>query len=110
MRIAADVLHQDRLAPRRRASHDPLAHRQRQVAHYFFAMAECIADAQVVTALVKKQDGEQFAIDDLLNDVRDVAEKLVEIECLRRGVGDLEQKVEQVGALAEAYGGLTGGL
>jgi hypothetical protein len=106
-RIVADVAHQHRLAARRGRSGDAFADRDRQVAHHVLAMAHAVADAQVAALLVVEQDGEQVVGQHAVDDLGDIGEELIEIECLGRRRRHFEQEVEQLGALAESDRGFT---
>ena len=62
---------------------DALAQRDREIADHLLAVADGVADAQVVPLLAVEQDGEQVVGDYLLDDFGDVGEKLVQVERLR---------------------------
>ncbi len=60
-------------------------------------------------ALAIKQDGEQVVGNDIFDDGGDVGENAVQIERVRSGGGNIQEKIEQFGAFLEADLGFAGG-
>jgi len=108
-RFVADVAHQQGLAARRGGSRDALSERDRKTADHLFAMPQGIADAHVLAPVVVQQDGEQIVRQDLLDNLRDVGQKQVEIQGLRGCGRHLQQVIQQLRPFAEAYRRLASG-
>ena len=100
--IDADVGHQQRLARSGDGADDTFAQAEAQVLDELFTMADAVAQAEALLPVIVEEDGEQVMRDGLLDDGGDFAQQAIEVEGLRGDRGDLEQKVEQIGALFEA--------
>src|SRR5690348_9413843 len=64
-------------------------------------MPDRIADGEPAPQLAVEQDGEQVVGNDFLDDLGEIRQNAIQVECLRSHLGDLEQKIEQFGAVLE---------
>ena len=71
-------------------------------ANELFAVADRVAHPEAFVAIAVEKNGEDIETNDAMDDICDVIENLIEIECGGGGVGDFEQKVEKVCALFKA--------
>src|SRR5206468_877064 len=107
--IIPHVSDKNRLALRGCGAGEALVERERQLVDDLRPVPDSVPDAQTLALLVIEQDGEQLAVDDLLDDIGDIGEQLIEIQRLRSDCRHFEQKIEQLGALAKTHGGFSWG-
>src|SRR5436190_2932443 len=72
-------------------------------------MADGVPNAEPLLFVVIEKNREQVRRYDVLHDGRDAGEQAVEVQRFRGGVGDAQQKVEQLRPFPEPDGGFPGG-
>src|ERR1700682_6335221 len=70
-------------------------------------MPDRVADTQTALALAIEQDGKNVVRDHLFHVTRDIHQKPVEVERLRCGIRNVQQKIQQLGALLKTDSGFT---
>src|ERR1035441_5391536 len=78
--IVVNVVHQNRASSLRRTAHNSLAHFDTQVLHQLLGMALAEMHAQLLRLLIEQKYSEDLIVNGALDDLRDTAQQLIEIE------------------------------
>ena len=100
-----DVVDQEGPAFRDGGANDPLPQSQPEMTLHVLGIADCIGDSQLVALLVEQPHGKGLERRQSRNQLRDLLEKLVEIEDRRDFASQLEQGDEKFSGLAHRWSG-----